>query len=184
VQDERPTPADQQPSRRGRRGWWLVAGLLLLPPVGCAGCVAAMPDRAAEADIRAAGGTLQRDTLSPALTIALDNWVLTYGPVFLVSYRGPVTKDKLEPLTRLTDLRDLTLINAAGSDRATWPLLAELPTLRVFTAIATDVRDAELTHLAGLPALRRVNLWQNPHLTPAGVGRLRRVRPDVHINFE
>jgi hypothetical protein len=163
---------------------WLVVGVVLLAAAGCVGCVATMPDRAAAADIRAAGGTLQRDTLSPALTVALDNWVLTYGPVFLVSYGGPVTTAKLEPLTRLTDLRDLTLIDARGSDPAAWALLAELHTLREFTAIDTDIRDADLAHLTGLPALRRVNLWKNPQLTPAGVGRLRQARPDVHINFE
>jgi len=156
---------------------------LSLPVVACAGCVAAVPDRAAEADIRAAGGTLQRDTIAPALTLALDNWVLTYGPVFLVTYGGLVTKAKLEPLTRLTDLRDLTLINAEGSDPGAWALMAELPTLQEFTAIATDMRDTDLANLAALPALRRVNLWKNPNLTPTGVDRLRRARPDVHINY-
>jgi hypothetical protein len=182
MQDNQPSTADQQPSRR--RGWWLVAGLVLLPVVGCGGCVATMPDRAAERDIRAAGGTLQRDTLSPELTTFLDNWVLTYGPVFLVSYPGPVTRAKLEPLTRLTALRDLTLINAEGSDPAAWPLLAQLPNLEFFYAIATDIRDADLAHLVRLPALRRVSLWKNPRLTPAGVDGLRQARPDVHVVYE
>ena len=184
MNSDQPVAADQRQPRGRRRGWWLAAGLVLLPVVGCVGCVATIPDQAAEADIRAAGGTLQRDTLSHTLTVALDNWVLTYGPVFLVSYGGPVTQAKLEPLTRLTDLRDLTLIDARGSDRGAWPLLAELPTLREFTAIDTDIEDADLAHLVGLPALRRVNLWKNPNLTQTGVRRVRQARPDLHINFE
>lgn len=168
----------------GRRGRWLAAALVLLPVVGCAGCVAAMPDRAAEADIRAAGGDTQRDTLAPALTTALDNRVLTYGPVFRVDYGGPVTRAKLEPLTRLTALRSLALIDARGSDPGAWVLLAGLPTLEWFSAIGTDMRDTDLAHLTGLPALRRVSLWKNPLLTPAGVDGLRRARPDLHILYE
>ena len=184
MQAERPITADQRSRRWVRRGWWLAVTLLLLPAVGGAGCVATMPDRAAEADIRAAGGNLQRDTLSPALTTALDNWVLTYGPVFRVSYGGPVTRDKLEPLTRLTALRSLDLIDARGSDPAAWAMLASLPTLEWFSAIDTDMRDEYLAHLAALPALRRVSLWKNSNLTRAGVDRLRQARPDVQVVFE
>jgi hypothetical protein len=143
-----------------------------------------MPDRAAEADILEAGGKVQRDTISPELTVALDNWVLTYGPVFLVTYSGPVTRAKLQPLTRLTALRDLTLINAKDSDPDAWVLLADLPTLVWFTAIETDISDADLVRLLGLEALRKVSLSGNSRVTRLGVDQFRQARPDVHVIFE
>ena len=71
-----------------------------------------MPDVGPEAEILAEGGGVQRDTVTPVLTVLADNWTNTYGPVIFVNYRGPVTKAKLEPLTRLTGLQQLGLVNA------------------------------------------------------------------------
>lgn len=184
MSGERPTPVDRRPPQRGRLIRWVAAGVLLLPVAWYAYVVADMPDRGAEADIRAAGGTLQRDTVAPALALALDNWVLTYGPIFRVSYGGPVTRAKLEPLTRLTALRDLDLVTAEGSDPAAWGLIARLPTLEGFAAVQTDIRDENLAHLAALPALRRVSLAWNPNLTRAAVEGFMRTRPDVRVIYE
>jgi hypothetical protein len=169
------------------RGCAAVAGLVLVLAVGCAvylnRAADNMPDVGPEADILAEGGWVQRDTVTPVLSVIADNWTFTYGPVIYVNYRGPVTKDRLEPLTRLTDLQKLNLINVHGSDPRVWPLLAKLSTLQEFTTVSTDIRDEDLVHLEGLPRLRRVNLWDNPNLTQARVDRLRLARPDMHINF-
>jgi hypothetical protein len=142
-----------------------------------------MPDLAPEADILAQGGSVQRDTVTPILTLLTDSWTNTYGPVIFVTYGGPATVAKLEPLTRLTALQKLYLVDCKGSDPKAWPLLAKLVTLQMFTTVATDIRDEDLVHLEGLPRLRHVDLFDNPNLTANGVGRLRRARPDVHVNY-
>ena len=108
------------------RGCSLAIGLVFVVAVGCVFHVhrAAdnMPDVGPEADILAEGGTVKRDTVTPLLTVIVDNWTNTYGPVIYVYYRGPVTKAKLEPLARLTDLRQLGLVESNGSDPGAWPL--------------------------------------------------------------
>ncbi len=153
-----------------------------------------MPDTQAADEITAAGGDYQRDSIAPILCLAADGWVLEYGPVIWVYYRAPLTVAKMSPLVKLSHLQRLTIsppnrpmgVAAAKqvpSEPAAWPLLAKLQTLQQISVAETDIHDADLMYLAGLPELRRVDLWGNPNLTPDGVDKLRKARPDVHINY-
>src|SRR5262245_51712545 len=185
MRDETNSPL--WPYRWWVRGCSLVAGLCAATAIGCAIYVKRaadnMPDVGPEENILAEGGMVQRDTVTPLLTVIADRWTNTYGPVIFVNYRGAVTRAKLEPVTRLTDPQELGLLDATGSDPGAWRLLAQLRTLRKFTAISCDIRDEDLVHLDGLPQLQRVDLWKCPNLTPAGVDRLRQARPEIHVNF-
>ena len=173
------------------------AGLLLAVGFGGYAYRAAhnMPDVEAADEIAAAGGGYQRDSIAPVLCVLADGWVLEYGPVVHVWYRAPLTEAKMSPLAKLDHLEELTVIPPIGptgapvtspvapSDRAAWRWLAELQSLRRLSIQTSDIRDEDLAHLEKLPRLRRIDLWGNPNLTPAGVDRLRRARPDVHINY-
>src|SRR5262249_29381773 len=145
-----------------------------------------MPDVEAAAEIAAAGGGYQRESLAPILCALLDNWVLEYGPIIHAWQRTPITEAKMAPLVNLGHLEELTIIPPLNdqvapheapvvpSDPAVWRWLAKLPTLRQVRIIHTDIRDDDLVHLYNLPRLRRVDLWNNPNLTAAGVARVRR----------
>jgi hypothetical protein len=195
--------AEEVANRVRRRRVWKMLGagtcVLLVVPVGCAVHAAHaarnMPEVEVAAEITATEGTYQRDSIAPALCVLFDGWVMEYGPVIWVWHSAPLTEAKMAPLVKLGHLEELTVISPdvpghpplAGppvpSDPAAWPWLSKLSTLRRVCVIRTDIRDDDLVHLHHLPRLRRIDLWHNPNLTAAGVDRLRRARPDVHINY-
>jgi hypothetical protein len=154
-----------------------------------------MPDVEAAEEVAAAGGGYERDTVAPLLVVLTQEGLMEYGPVTHVWYRAPITEAKMAPLAKLDHLERLTVIPPLGptgfpvtnpvvaSDPAAWRRLAELRALREVSIQDTDIRDDDLANLEGLPRLRRIDLRGNPHLTPAGVDRLRRARPDAHINY-
>src|SRR5262245_59984712 len=65
------------------------------------------PEVQQEAEILAAGGRAQRESLAPRLSAILDgNW-MPHGPIWGVTYwdakdRSPLTVAKMEPLTELS----------------------------------------------------------------------------------
>lgn len=192
-------------SGRGRlsRRLWTAAGAtvfvsatLLVPAIIAYAYYAAhhMPDADVADTITASGGRYQRDSIAPFLCVLVDGWVLEYGPIIYVYHSAPITEAKVAALASLGKLQQLSLLanwDASGtlamgpvqSEPAAWPRLAQLDTLRELTLQHTDVRDADLAHLERLPNLKRVDLWKNPNLTPVGVDRLRRARPDIRINY-
>ncbi|MBC7856127.1 MAG: hypothetical protein IAF94_22075 [Pirellulaceae bacterium] len=146
------------------------------------------PEVQPEAEILAAGGRPQRESLVPRLSGVLDLNLMDHGPIWRVTYwdrinHSPLTVAKMKPLAQLSALKNFTIVYCQGSDREAWKWLSKLSTLEEFTAIETDILDEDLRHLSQLPKLRRVNLWQNPNLTPKGVAIFYKTRPDLRINF-
>jgi hypothetical protein len=141
-----------------------------------------MPDVEAEARIRAAGGSTQRDDALPFWLPPRDTTWDELGHVWVVRYYGPVTEPMLADVAALSRLESLTLMNAHVAKDGL-PHLAKLHHLRELTLISTDLTDADLIHLHGLNSLRHTYLVNNPGLTLGGIKELQRKLPRLYIAY-
>lgn len=132
-----------------------------------------------------------------------------FGTVISVQFKGCGTDEILAEVSRLEGLEQLSLFMSGNTDEGMGRIaglvrlrelslqdtavgdaglrhLESLPRLREL-ALPNRVTDAALVRLAGMAALRAVNIHREhccPLLTEAGVRGLRKARPDLIIDPE
>ncbi len=94
--------------------------------------------------------------------------------------RTPVTDEGLEVLLSLQALEMLLLSETLVTDDGV-RRLRSLPKLKTLNLNATPITDAGLIHLAGLKELEIVYLHKVPGITQAGIEKLKRSRPELHV---
>lgn len=99
---------------------------------------------------------------------------------WLVLNQTKISDEGLKCLTKLRELRNLQLVDTAVGDRGL-AYVSGLPRLESLSISGTQVTDAGLVGLAKLKSLKWLYIWRALRITPEGLGKFRRLRPDVAI---
>lgn len=102
-------------------------------------------------------------------------------PWIEVLYLGSssISDDSVSELAKLPHLHTLNLGDTAIGDRAIVHLQS-LPNVRYLYLGNTHISDAALVHLEAMPGLKILDL-NGTRVTPEGIDRLRRARPDLDV---
>jgi len=159
--------------RRAMRWPWLVTlgSILGLPLIAYFVGPRLLPDGSAVAHIKSKGGWVQRHSLTPGLSAAMDAPVFTMGDVWDVElYSSAFTDDDMYHLAHLTEVEILNLYNTQLGD-AGLEHIANLRKLRSLLLVNTEITDAGLAHLAGLHRLEDLDLSETV-ITGSGLEHL------------
>jgi hypothetical protein len=175
-------------SARTHRRLLLVAFLAVLST--CVGCpvyvewsAAHMPSREAEERILASGGDTQRESILPiAVQVLIDGYPYQYGPVWVVSLRGPVSDDTFRDVTEFMELRHLDIMDATVAE-GSFARVSSLSRLDDLSLCHTNLTDDDLVHLHGLRKLTHLYLVDNPGIILDGVKRLQQHNPWTYIAY-
>ena len=78
-------------------------------------------------------------------------------------------------LKHLTSL----ILDGTNLNDTTLAFVFDLPALETLDLESTQITDESLARLAKQSSLKALSLWKSPRITPAGMARFRKLRPDV-----
>lgn len=138
-----------------------------------------------DAALAAVGQCTQLKLLDLSETTIGDDGLARLAPLTQLEdlnlWKTRVTGGGLAPLSGLKSLKRLNLDDDLAVDDAGMPFLSKLEQLEFLHLGDTRITDAGLEQLAGLKRLKELILTSCPHVTRAGIDKLKQALPEAEI---